>query len=609
MKRTYQPIENYGLIGNLHTVALVSKAGSLDYLPFTRFDSPTIFAALLDKDKGGYWSIAPADKGTHHKQLYLPDTGVLLTRFFTDNGMAELTDFMPVKKKEQNCAVVRILKIIKGHMEFEMDCQPRFDYARADHEATKEKDDIFFKSKGSDGYQFRFLSNQEVKLRKGDVHGTWTLKQGESAVFAIEAVPQDESMFKRKDLEHYSEEAFAATVAFWRDWIEQSTYKGRWREIVHRSAITLKMMTSLEHGSTIAAATFSLPETIGGDRNWDYRYTWIRDAAFTMYAFLRLGFTEESKAFLAWLMDRCKDMTTASDLQLMYAVDGETKLDEAELKHLEGYMNSDPVRIGNAAYKQFQLDIYGELIDTIYLYNKHGGPITYEFWKNICLFVDYVIKNWKKKDHGIWEVRHEQKDFLYSKMMCWVALDRAILIARNRSFPAPLAEWQQVRDEIYKEIFENYWSEERQSFVQYKGSNVLDASVLLMTLVRILSPVEPRWKATLRAIEEHLVSDSLVYRYLQKDGAADGFDSEEGTFSLCSFWYIESLAKSGEVEQARLHFEKMLGYANHLGLFSEQIGLKGEQLGNFPQAFTHLALISAAYQLNRDLSGDREHRY
>ena len=609
MKREYQPIEDYGLIGNLHTVGLVSKTGSLDYLPFTRFDSPTIFAALLDKEKGGYWSIAPTHKGTHYKQLYLPDTGVLLTRFFTDSGMAELIDFMPVKKKEQNCALVRILKVIKGQMEFTMDCKPRFDYARAEHEAKQGKDDIFFRSKGSDGYQFRLMSNQKISLHKGDVHGKWSLTQGESAVFAIEAVPQDESMFERKNLEHYSETTFTATVEFWREWIEHSTYKGRWREIVHRSAITLKMMTSLQHGSTIAAATFSLPETLGGDRNWDYRYTWIRDAAFTMYAFLRLGFTEESKAFLAWLMERCKDMKTASDLQLMYAVDGETKLEEKELKHLEGYFGSSPVRIGNAAYKQFQLDIYGELIDTIYLYNKHGGPITYEFWKNICLFVDYVIENWQRKDHGIWEVRHEQKDFLYSKMMCWVALDRAILIARDRSFPAPLGEWQKVRDTIYKEIFENYWDEDRQAFVQYKGSKVLDASVLLMTLARILSPHEPRWKSTLKAIEEHLVSDSLVYRYLQKDGASDGFDSEEGTFSLCSFWYIESLAKSGEVEKARLHFEKMLGYANHLGLFSEQIGLKGEQLGNFPQAFTHLALISAAYQLNRDLSGESKHHY
>jgi len=608
MAHDYLPIEDYGLIGNLHTVALVSRHGSIDYLPFTRFDSPTIFAALLDKEKGGYWHIAPLAEVERYKQQYLPDTGVLLTRFYTQDGIAELTDFMPVKRREHNCAVVRQLKIIKGQMTFTMQCRPRFDYARAGHEATQKDEAVFFRSKGTDGYQFRFISNREVQLQDNDLQGEWTLQQGETAAFAIEAVPQDETGFTWQDLDHYTQQAFTATVAFWRDWIDQSTYKGRWREIVNRSAITLKMMTSLEHGSTIAAATFSLPETIGGKRNWDYRYTWIRDAAFTMYAFLRLGFTAEARHFLVWLMERCKNMQQASDLQLMYAVDGETKLEEIELSHLEGYKGSAPVRIGNAAFSQFQLDIYGELIDTIYLYNKHGGPITYEFWKNVRLFVDFVVDNWQRKDHGIWEVRHEQQHFLFTKVMCWVAIDRGILIARARSFPAPLERWQQVRDEIYREVYDNYWNEEKQAFVQYKGASVLDASVLLMTLVRMFSPAEPRWQATFKAIEENLVTDALVYRYDLKKGALDGLDDEEGTFSLCSFWYIENLSKSGQVEKARLHFEKMLGYANHLGLFSEQIGLQGQLLGNFPQAFTHLALISAAYQLDRDLPGEGQHK-
>lgn len=361
-------------------------------------------------------------------------------------------------------------------------------------------------------------------------------------------------------------------------------------------------MTSRQYGSTIAAATFGLPEHIGGGRNWDYRYTWIRDAAFTMYAFLRLGFRGEAKHFLDWIMERCRELNDADELQLMYAVDGQTQLQEEVLGHLEGYKCSSPVRIGNAASKQFQLDIYGELIDTIYLYNKHGGPITYEFWKYVTLFVNYVVKNWQDDDHGIWEVRAGKKDFLFSKIMAWVAIDRAINIARDRSFPAPLEEWLNTRNEIYKEVYENYWNEEKQSFVQYKGADVLDSSVLIMTLVRMFSPDEPRFKATMDAIEKSLVTDSLVYRYNIGAGAVDGLAGQEGTFSICSFWYIENLAKAGKVEKARLQFEKMLGYANHLGLFSEQIGLQGELLGNFPQAFTHLALISAAEQLSKDLA-------
>jgi GH15 family glucan-1,4-alpha-glucosidase len=597
----YHPIEDYGLIGNLHTVALVSKCGSIDYLPFVRFDSPTIFAALLDKEKGGSWEIEPVAEDVHYKQQYIPDTGILLTRFYTHDGIAELTDFMPVKEKEQNCAVVRILKIITGTLTFRMNCRPRFDYARATHKIVEQDECWILKSNGEDGYRFRFLADKELSINDQDLCGEWTLQHGETISFAIEALPQDESNFTPMDLLHYTENTYKSTIKFWRKWIEQTSYNGRWHEMVMRSAITLKMLTSLEFGSTIAAATFSLPEQIGGERNWDYRYTWIRDAAFTMYAFLRLGFKEESRNFLKWIMHRCESMKDASDLQLMYAVDGTEKLEEEELNHLEGYMGSGPVRIGNAAYKQFQLDIYGELIDTIYLYNKSGGPITYEFWQHISGFVDYVIENWQRKDHGIWEVRDEEKDFLYSKLMAWVALDRAILIAQNRSFPAPLEKWTKARDIIFKEVYENYWNEDLQSFVQYKGAKVLDASVLLMPMVRMVSPAEPRWVATLKALEDNLITDSLVYRYNLNGGALDGLDGEEGTFSMCSFWYIENLSKSGHVGKARLFFEKMLSYANHLGLYSEQIGLQGQLLGNFPQAFTHLALISAAFQLDRDL--------
>ncbi|MBF9253707.1 glycoside hydrolase family 15 protein [Pontibacter sp. 172403-2] len=599
--KEYLPIADYGLIGNLHTTALVSMTGSIDYLPFTRFDSPTIFAALLDKDKGGYWQLCPAHKETRQKQLYLPDTGVLLTRFFTPDGMAELTDFMPLKEHECNCTVVRMIRVIKGQIKFNMTLKPRFNYARDAHELTREGDALLFTGKGPHKVQFRLITNQEVNIQDGDVNAEWELQQGDKAYFVIETVPQQEGSFMGEDLLDFVEKSFDKTVIFWRSWVEQSTYQGRWHETVIRSAITLKLMTSREYGSTIAAATFGLPEHIGGGRNWDYRFTWIRDAAFTMYAFLRLGFRGEAQHFLAWIMERCRELHEADELQLMYTVDGQTQLQEEILGHLEGYKCSRPVRIGNAASKQFQLDIYGELIDTIYLFNKHGGPITYEFWKYVTLFVNYVVRHWQDDDHGIWEVRAGKKDFLYSKIMAWVAIDRAINIARDRSFPAPMEEWMNTRNDIYKEVYENYWNEEKQSFVQYKGADVLDSSVLIMTLVRMFSPDEPRFKATMEAIEKSLVTDSLVYRYNIGAGAVDGLAGQEGTFSICSFWYIENLSKAGKVEKARLQFEKMMGYANHLGLFSEQIGLQGELLGNFPQAFTHLALISAAEQLSKDL--------
>ncbi|UOR07043.1 glycoside hydrolase family 15 protein [Hymenobacter aerilatus] len=596
------PLEDYGLVGNLHTVALVSNKGSIDYLPFTRFDSPTIFAALLDAEKGGYWSLAPADEGVQSKQLYLPNTGILLTRFYSQGGIAELTDFMPVKHHQQNCAVVRMVRVIKGSMTFTMHCCPRFDYARASHELVAQEDDLLFRSCGEEDFQFRLLGDQPLQSTEaGDAIGTWTLAAGDTANFVIEATPTDDPSFIARDLKHYTEGAFNDTMAYWREWIESSTYTGRWRETVLRSAITLKLLTSLQFGSTVAAATFGLPECVGGARNWDYRFTWIRDAAFTMYAFLRLGFTTESKAFLHWIMERCNQLKDAADLQLMYAVDGSTELPEIDLLHLAGYRDSRPVRIGNGAAHQFQLDIYGELLDTIYLYNKYGGAITYDFWKHVSRLVDFVAENWQEEDHGMWEVRDEERQFISAKMMCWVALDRGIQIANDRSFPAPLEKWYKVRDEIYKEVFDNYWSEEKQAFVQYKGSDVLDATVLLLPLVRMFSPAEPRWQSTMRALEKELVIDSLMYRYHAGGGASDGLEGEEGTFTMCSFWYIENLSRAGDLDKATLLFEKLLGFASPLGLYSEQIGVAGEQIGNYPQAFTHLALISAAFQLNRDL--------
>lgn len=609
-KENYLPIGNYGIIGNLHTIALVSLNGSIDFMPFTRFDSPTIFAALLDHKKGGSFKIEPQISNVEYKQLYLPDSAVLLTRFLSDDGLAEITDYMPVKEKETNCVLVRTVRtVLGGEINFRMHCNPKFDYARANHRVKKsesENNEIVFTSEGSDKTTIRLISNVPMEIEDGEVYAEFTLKERDQVNFIIEAIPNENHY--EDPLEYYNGESFSRTLNFWKSWIKKSTYTGRWREMVHRSIITLKLLTSNKYGSVIAAGTFGLPETIGGGRNWDYRYTWIRDAAFTMYAFLKLGFMDEATAFIGWIKDEIDEIFEEDGiLQLMYAVDGTMELDEVELPHLEGYMGSSPVRIGNGAYNQFQMDIFGELIDAIFLYNKYGGAITYDFWRKLEHQIEFVCNNWYKKDHGIWEIRNEEREFLHSRIMCWVALDRAIKLAEDRSFPSPLDKWKNIRDEIYTDVYFNFFNEERQAFVQYKGGTNLDAAALLMPIIRFISPTEPKWISTMEAIEEELVHDSLVYRYKNDQGGHDGLEGEEGTFSMCTFWYVECLARSGQIEKARLYFEKMLGYANHLGLFAEQLGKRGEQLGNFPQAFTHLGLISASIELDKDLSSWKAH--
>ena len=596
LNKDYLPIADYGIIGNLHTVALVSREGSIDYLPFTRFDAPTVFAALLDREKGGRFQICPADDNIRIKQLYLPDTAILLTRFLSETGMAELTDYMPVEDEEEGCALVRTIRCIRGNLKFNMKCAPRFDYGREQPDFQQESGAAVLMSSASCALPIRLRSNTELEAREDGIFTSFQLNEGEQLTFVMEAIKDVEA--DSHPVIFFQEDLLQKTIDFWESWVDQTTYKGRWQSTIRRSVITLKLLTSCKYGSTVAAATFGLPEEIHGERNWDYRYTWIRDSAFSMYAFLRLGFRSEARDFIQWIIDRCKELDHAGNLRLVYRVDGKDSLQEETLAHLEGYRGSQPVRIGNAAATQYQLDIFGELIDTVYLYNRYDNSITFEFWQELREIIDYVCDNWKRKGHGIWEVRSGEQEFLHSKLMCWVALDRGIRIARNRSFPAPKEKWRQVRNEIYEDIYHNFWNEEKQAFTQARGSDVIDASALLIPIVRLLSPYEKRWQSTLKAIERELSADTLIYRYRTTAGAVDGLEGEEGTFSLCSFWYIENLAKAGQLSKARLYFEKMLGYANHLGLFSEMIALNGEQVGNFPQAFTHLSLISAALQLD-----------
>lgn len=600
----YQPIEDYGIIGDLNTIALVSKRGSIDFMCFPDFDSPSIFAALLDKGKGGSFSIHPHLDDINYKQLYLPETNVLLTRFLSDEGVADITDFMPEEGAYGGKELIRRVSCTRGRMRFKLACCPRFDYARSSHTSTQLNDgEIMFSSNGPDGLQVRLLANVPLTIRNGDAHAEFTLEPGQKADFMFEQV--QDGYQSLGNLDRFVQKSLFDTIHYWKNWSAKSNYRGRWMDIVHRSALVLKLMTSHVHGSIVAAPTFSLPEEIGGIRNWDYRYTWIRDASFTVYALINLGYTQEAKAFMHWVEMQCVEIGEAGYLHLMYTIDGRKDLEEIELNHLDGYKSSRPVRIGNGAYNQVQLDIYGELLDAVYLYDKYVEPISYRFWKNLSWQVDWVCDNWHREDEGIWEVRGGKRQFLYSRLLCWVAIDRAMRIADNHSFPLP-EHWTKARDTIFDTIHNDFWDEELQAFVQFKGAKTVDAATLLMPIIRFISPTDPQWLSTLKRIEEELVSDSLVYRY-RPDEEVEGLSGGEGTFSMCTFWYVECLARAGQLDKASLFFEKMIGYANHLGLYAEQLGVKGEHLGNFPQAFTHLGLISAALSLNKELDKRSDH--
>jgi GH15 family glucan-1,4-alpha-glucosidase len=598
----YPQIADHGIIGDLRSCALVSTEGVIDWFCCPRFDSPSLFAALLDRERGGWYRIAPEADGHSVKQLYFPDTNVLITRFLTPDGVCEVQDFMPIPTRDRpdRRRIVRRVVVVRGHMPLVVECHPAFDYGRASHDVVLQECGIVFRAHG---LAMALEGNAEFRVVDGNgVHARFDLQAGETRTFTLTDVEHDYQSCSYGEEE--AQDAFEATVAYWRRWLGRSTYRGRWREMVNRSALTLKLLVYDPTGAIVAAPTTSLPEDLGGERNWDYRYTWIRDAAFVVYALLRLGFQDEAEAFMGWLRDRFAESQggESGPLQVMYAVDGDADLPEMTLDHFEGYRGSAPVRIGNDAATQLQLDIYGELLDSVYLYNKYAKPLSYDAWTDLCRVLEWLEKNWDRPDEGIWEVRGGRQKFTYSRVMSWIAFDRAIRVARQRGLPTDLVNLLATRDAIMRQIMEEGWHPARQAFVQSYGSSVLDASVLLMPLTKFIAPNDPRWTTTLAAIRHELVSDSLVYRY-NVEAAPDGLRGAESTFSICSFWYVEALARAGHLDDARLAFEKMLTYANHLGLYSEEIGPTGESLGNFPQAFTHLSLISAAvnldYQLDR----------
>jgi GH15 family glucan-1,4-alpha-glucosidase len=610
---TYQPIEDYGIVGNMRTVALVGMNGSVDWYCSPNFDSPSVFGAILDDKKGGRFQIAPVSERMKYKQFYWPSTNILVTRFLHEDGIAELEDFMPAGLPDDSQAyrhLYRRIRCVRGTVRISMVCQPAFDYGRKPHETRIDTHGASFRSDKES-----FGLGSAVPLQRdagGGVSAEFVLDEGKSQVFVFrnDAV---ETFYAPSENE--VEELFQATVKFWQHWLSACTYRGRWRERVERSALALKLLTFEPTGAIVAAPTTSLPEVIGGARNWDYRYTWVRDAAFTVYAFVRLGFTSEAAGFVNWLQNYvAKHPQTGEQLPTMFTIYGDSQIPEETLDHWEGYRQSGPVRIGNGAATQYQSDIYGELMDSLYLYNKYVSPISWDSWVGIRHRLDWVCDNWQQPDRGIWEMRNREEQFVYSKLMNWVALDRGIRLAEKRAFPANRERWLHERDRIYEEIMTRGWNEKRQAFTQYYGSDDLDASLLMMPLVFFMAPTDPRMIRTIRAMHEDpskggLVRDGLVYRYPDAD-RIDGLPGEEGTFNICTFWLVEALTRAGQadpgwLDEARLLFERMLGYSNHLGLYAEQTSAQGEALGNFPQAFTHLALISAAFNLDRTLNSRR----
>ncbi|MFE7326077.1 glycoside hydrolase family 15 protein [Streptomyces sp. NPDC057565] len=604
MDDRYPPIADHGLVGDLQTAALVSSRGVIDWFAAPRFDSPSIFGALLDCEHGGHFQLAPDHPEGSSKQLYYPDTAVLVTRFMSPDGVGEVIDYMPpdlTGVATDRHTLVRMVRVVRGTVSFELACRPRFGYGRTEHELDLGPEGALFRAPGISAH---LQSTFPLERDGRDVRGTVTLNAGEagSVLFTVCAPGGEAPPPPTVDsitAQHWD------VVRFWKTWLRSSRYRGRWPELVHRSAITLKLLIYAPTGAMIAAATMGLPEQVGGERNWDYRYTWVRDGSLSVRALLDLGFVEEATAFVHWLVARLHDRegTDGEPLQTMYRVDGDPNLPEEILAHLEGYQGSYPVRAGNAAAVQLQLDIYGEAVYALSQGRGIGRQATYAGWKAFTRTLDWLADTWDRPDEGVWETRGGRKDFTYSRVMSWVAFDHALRLADFFRKPADTARWTRTRDAIFEQVMERGWSDAEKAFVQHYGGDVLDASLLLMPRVEFVSPRDPSWLSTLDAMDRVLVSDSLVYRY---DPAAspDGLRGCEGTFSLCTFLYVDALTRAGRLSQARYAFEKMQTYANHVGLFAEEIGPSGEQLGNFPQAFTHLSLIMAAITLDEALDDE-----
>jgi GH15 family glucan-1,4-alpha-glucosidase len=603
----YPNISDHGLIGDLQTAALVTTDGTVDFFCCPRFDSPSVFASLLDADRGGHFRIAPASDGYVTKQLYLNGTPMLITRFLTPDGVGEVQDFMPVVEggPTGRHRLVRKLRVARGQMQFVLDLQPRFDYGRAKHTVEFSEPGAVFRAEAmnlalhTEGRRAPSEGGAVIKPHGDGLCATVTLREGQTGGVVLESGIGRARALPRGEIDRLALD----TAAYWKGWLRLSTYTGRWREMVTRSAMTLKLMTYQPTGAPVAAATLGLPEQEGGERNWDYRFTWVRDGSLAMHALASLGYLEEAARFAAWLRNRiteAKASNGSGPIKIMYRVDGSSNLAEETLDHFEGWRGSRPVRIGNGAADQLQLDIYGEAADAMFAGDNYGLEITHSGWLALTKVIDWVADNWDQPDEGVWETRGGRKDFTYGRFQCWVALDRGIRLAERYGRPANLGNWADERNRLYNQIMDRGWNKKAKAFTQHYATDVLDSSLLFMPLEGFVAARDPMWLSTLEAMDRQLVSDSLVYRY-NPAASPDGLHGDEGTFSLCTFLYVDALARAGKLDDAVLTFEKMLTYSNHLGLYSEEIGSTGDQLGNFPQALTHLSLINAAITLNHHL--------
>lgn len=599
----YRPIRDYALIGDLHSAALVSSEGSIDWACLPYFDSPAVFLRLLDHSKGGFCRIRPPEL-TARKRRYVEDTNLLQTTFQTRSGKLVLTDFMPVRKLEKSHPdepdaasehrIVRRAECIEGTVTLNIDVKPTFAFAMEQAELRREQDGFLFQGRESGLHVWCSHPLQPMADR---VAGQLTIRTGERVVLVLSHIGKDRA-FKLRDAD-WVEQALRATHAYWRDWSGRGSYdESESRDLVVRSALVLKMLTFEPTGGIVAAPTTSLPEEIGGVRNWDYRFSWLRDSTFTLMALMNLGFMDEAHKFLHFMELSCD--CPAEQLHILYSIHGKQVNGERELTHLDGYRGSKPVRVGNAAATQKQLDVYGEILDSIYLYACRGGFEMFDepfqaSWPMIERIANYVVKHWRDPDSGIWEVRSEPRHFIHSKGMCWVALDRAIRLASDFGGRNDLSAWKREQKAILQSINHDGYNPDIAAFPDSYGSSALDASILRLPMLGVFDGNDPRMVSTVRQIEERLMNHGLVYRYA---GLDDGLPGGEATFGICTFWLVNNYALQGRIDDADELFHTMIGYANDVGLYAEEIDpVNDEHLGNFPQGFTHIALINSAIHL------------
>jgi GH15 family glucan-1,4-alpha-glucosidase len=593
-----QPIEDYGLLGDTHTAALVGRDGSIDWLCLPRFDSAACLAALLGGRDNGRWLIAPEGAARSARRRYRDDTLILESEFDAPEGSVRLIDFLPIR--EETPHLVRIVEGLSGTVRMNMDLVLRFDYGKTVPWVLR-REGILTAVAGPDGVALR----TPVATRGRDLStaATFSVEAGQRIPFVLSWYP---SHLRPPDAID-AEVALADTERWWRDWSERCTYTGPWREPVVRSLITLKALTYAPTGGIAAAPTTSLPEAIGGVRNWDYRFCWLRDATLTLYSLIQGGYREEAARWRDWLLRAVAG--DPSQLQILYGLAGERNIPETEVPWLAGYEDSKPVRIGNAAVGQFQLDVFGELMDALYVARRAGLEPEPAAWALQRHLVGYLESVWRQPDEGIWEVRGGRRHFTHSRVMAWVALDRSIKAAETMGLEAPLDRWRKIRQEIHDDVCANGFDPDRGAFVQYYGSKDLDASLLRIPLVGFLPPDDPRVTGTVAAIERELVVDGFVVRYATAEGGTDGLPPGEGAFLPCSFWLVDALAQTGRGEEARRLFKRLVALGNDVGLLSEEYDPVARRLvGNFPQAFTHVALVNSATNLTPTMKGTTDHR-